>query len=94
MSFSTSEISAPPWENRFEISCRYQHLDFGISIPEGKVSHGLSYILESHTLVPILASAILCAVDILLTGDKDFQNIPLKKPIIFTPSEYFDLIKE
>ncbi len=51
------------------------------------------YIRDEKDL-PILASAILGEVDILLTGDKDFQNIPLKEPLIFTPSEYFDLIKE
>jgi len=44
--------------------------------------------------IPILASAILSGVDILLTGDKDFQDIDIEKPLIFTPSEYLSLIEK
>ncbi len=44
--------------------------------------------------LPILASAVLADVDILLTGDKDFQDLSLKKPLVFTPSAYFDLIQQ
>ncbi|MFZ4616999.1 MAG: putative toxin-antitoxin system toxin component, PIN family [Rectinemataceae bacterium] len=43
--------------------------------------------------LPILASAILAEVDILLTGDKDFQGLSLKRPLVFSPSAYFDLIQ-
>jgi len=42
--------------------------------------------------LPILASAILSDADILLTGDGDFRDVPIEKPVIFTPSEYYDLI--
>jgi len=51
------------------------------------------YIRDEKDL-PILVSAILSDADILLTGDKDFQSIPHERPIIFTPSEYFDLIED
>jgi putative PIN family toxin of toxin-antitoxin system len=44
--------------------------------------------------ISILASAILSEVDILLTGDKDFQDIDIEKPLIFTPSEYLSLIEK
>jgi putative PIN family toxin of toxin-antitoxin system len=43
---------------------------------------------------PILASAILAGSDILLTGDKDFQDLDIEKPLIFTPSEYLSLIEK
>jgi len=43
--------------------------------------------------LPILASAILCDADILLTGDKDFEDIKINKPLIFTPNQYFDLLQ-
>ena len=43
--------------------------------------------------LPILVSAILSDCDILITGDKDFESIRLDKPLIFTPSRYFELIK-
>jgi len=61
--------------------------------PANIVFNDFPYIRDEKDL-PILASAILAEVDILLTGDKDFQEIPLRKPLIFTPSKYFDLIKE
>lgn len=42
--------------------------------------------------IPILASAILSDADILLTGDKDFGAIDVKRPLIFSPSQYYRLI--
>ena len=42
--------------------------------------------------LPVLVSAILSDSDILLTGDKDFEDIKIDKPLIFTPTEYFELI--
>ncbi|MFN2269136.1 MAG: putative toxin-antitoxin system toxin component, PIN family [Desulfonatronovibrio sp.] len=44
--------------------------------------------------LPILASAVLSDADILLTGDKDFQCIEIKRPLIFTPAEYYELISQ
>jgi len=43
--------------------------------------------------LPILVSAILSDADILITGDKDFEDIHIKKPLIFTPARYYELIK-
>ena len=43
--------------------------------------------------LPILASAILSDSDILLTGDKDFADVKIDKPLIFTPTRYFELIE-
>ncbi len=42
----------------------------------------------------VVISAILSDSDILITGDKDFEDIKVKKPLIFTPTEYFELIKK
>lgn len=44
--------------------------------------------------VPVLASAILSDTDILLTGDKDFSVVKVKKPLIFTPNQYLQLINK
>lgn len=44
--------------------------------------------------LPVLVSAILSDSDILITGDKDFENVKIDKPLIFTPSKYFDLINK
>ena len=42
--------------------------------------------------LPVLVSAILSDADVLLTGDKDFEDIKIDKPLIFTPSKYYELI--
>ena len=44
--------------------------------------------------LPVLASAILSDSDILITGDKDFEDVKIDKPLIFTPTKYFDMIEE
>lgn len=41
--------------------------------------------------IPILASAIIENVDILLTGDKDFKDIIIDRPQILTPAEFLNL---
>ena len=43
--------------------------------------------------LPVLVSAILSDSDILITGDKDFEDIKIDKPLIFTPAKYFELIE-
>lgn len=42
--------------------------------------------------LPVLVSAILSDSDVLLTGDKDFKDVKIDKPLIFTPAEYFEMI--
>jgi len=37
---------------------------------------------------PVLYSAIISDVDILITGDKDFEDIDIEKPEILTPNEF------
>ena len=38
--------------------------------------------------LPLLASAIESKVDLLITGDKDFEEINIEKPKIMKPREY------
>lgn len=37
---------------------------------------------------PILATALLGDVDILLTGDKDFDDVVIERPTIMTPAQF------
>ena len=37
---------------------------------------------------PVLYTAIIEAVDILITGDKDFADIQIEKPEILTPADF------
>ena len=42
--------------------------------------------------LPVLVSAILSDSDILITGDKDFEEVKIDKPLIFSPTKYYELI--
>ena len=44
--------------------------------------------IRDKTDLPVLNSAIKSKVDIFITGDKDFLDISIKKPIIITPSDF------
>lgn len=39
---------------------------------------------------PVLYTAIIEDVDILITGDRDFEDIIIDKPLIMTPKEFSD----
>ena len=40
--------------------------------------------------LPILVSAIIEDVDVIVTGDKDFFDVEIEKPEIITVKEYFE----
>ena len=42
---------------------------------------------------PVLASAILADVDMLITGDKDFSAIEIDHPVILTPAAFLEWSK-
>lgn len=60
-----------------------------ITTPEKIDARKSPYIRDVQDL-PILVSAIMADVDILITGDKDFNDIKMNKPIIFTPAQYYE----
>ena len=39
---------------------------------------------------PVLYTAIIEDVDILITGDKDFSDIDIEKPEVLTPAEFMN----
>ena len=39
---------------------------------------------------PVLYTAIISDVDILITGDKDFEDVDIQKPEILTPTKFFE----
>lgn len=41
--------------------------------------------------IPVLATAILADVDILVSGDKDFENLDLERPLILSPARFMAL---
>ena len=46
--------------------------------------------IRDETDYPVLYSAIIEDVDILVTGDKDFKDVLIDKPVIMTPSEFVE----
>jgi len=48
------------------------------------------YISDKEDL-PILVSAILGDVDIIVTGDKEFTKVKIEKPEILTPKEFLEI---
>ncbi|UTC78960.1 putative toxin-antitoxin system toxin component, PIN family [Treponema sp. OMZ 799] len=95
----TREECEEVFEKKFPLKKELLSVFFdGISYEEFKSSEKID---EDHYPkirdikdLPILVSAILSDSDILITGDKDFEDLKIDKPLIFTPTKYFDLIEE
>ena len=51
---------------------------------------GLPSIRDDNDL-PILASAIVGDVDVLLTGDKDNDAVDIERPVILSPGKFLEL---
>jgi putative PIN family toxin of toxin-antitoxin system len=50
--------------------------------------------IRDNTDLPILIAAIVTNADILLTGDKDFSDIPLQKPTVMGPAVFMKLFMQ
>lgn len=60
-----------------------------IHTPETLPNHGWFTIRDAND-EKVLYSAIIADVDILITGDKDFGDIPVEKPTILTPRMFME----
>ena len=81
-----------------KFSTKYEYLDkFLIELPYELVYTPEVINIDKYPFIrdkkdlPILVSAINEGVDILLTGDKDFSELDIEKPDIFTPSEFLNI---
>lgn len=64
-------------------------LSFEYAYTPEKVEDGLFYIRDIKDY-PVLYTAILEDVDVLVTGDRDFADIDIEKPEIMTPTEFIE----
>lgn len=48
------------------------------------------FIIRDVKDYPVLYTAVIEDVDILITGDKDFADINIEKPEILTPTEFVE----
>lgn len=68
---------------KFLINLPFEHVQTPDSIDMEQYSA-----LRDIDDIPVLAAAIAEDVDILLTGDKDFESLTLKRPAILTPARF------
>lgn len=50
--------------------------------------------LRDEKDVPVLSDAIYYNVDVILSGDKDFLEADLKKPLVYSPAMLWDFLQE
>lgn len=56
-----------------------------------KQAYGIS--LRDPKDIPVLNDALAYGVDVLLSGDKDFSDANIKKPIIINPTLFYEFLK-
>ena len=56
-----------------------------------KIDQNLFYIRDIKDY-PVLYTAILEEIDILITGDKDFKDLDIQQPQIMTPTEFLEMM--
>lgn len=49
--------------------------------------------LRDEKDVPVLSDAVFNDADLILTGDKDFLEADLKKPLVFSPTMFWDYLQ-
>ena len=67
-----------------------EKLSFELAYTPDKPKENLFYIRDPKDY-PVLYTAIIENVDILLTGDADFKDINIDHPDIITPAEFLNL---
>lgn len=64
-------------------------MSFELTYTPQELKTGLFEIRDAKDY-PVLYSAILESVDILITGDKDFSDVKIEHPEILTPAQFID----
>ncbi len=76
-------------QKRAAIDAFLANLSFELVYTPHHMRAGLFEIRDSKDY-PVLYTAIMENVDILITGDKDFADIDIEKPEILTPGQYLE----
>ena len=66
-----------------------RHFFFFMDYTPKEIESGLFDIRDVKDY-PVLYTAIIEDVDVLVTGDKDFTDIDIEKPEIMTPAEFME----
>ena len=54
------------------------------------LAKNIAQVLRDPNDLHVLASAVAAKADVLLTGDQDFDELSLTKPLILTPRQFAD----
>lgn len=75
---------------RADLERFFKQLSYELA-PESAGTIGkLSHVLRDPDDVHILISALSANADVLLTGDQDFVELPMTKPLILTPRQFIE----
>lgn len=66
-------------------------LAYELLLTPSVMPHDSPAIREDANDLPILVSAIIGDVDLLITGDKDFEVLALERPMILSPHKFMEL---
>jgi len=81
-------------EKQTELDTFLTNLPFEFSYTPDKLDKEKYPSLRDSNDLPVLASAIMEDVDILVTGDKDFFDLDLEHPLILTPAQFVAIFQE
>ena len=76
-------------EKREAIDSFLSMLSYELVYSPDVMEYGLFEIRDPNDY-PVLYSAMLADADILITGDADFRNLGIERPIILTPREFIE----
>ena len=73
-----------------DLECFFDKLSYELTSTPLNNPEQLSKIIRDQDDAHILAAALAANADILLTGDQDFAELPITKPLIMTPRQFAD----
>ena len=83
--FNRKFVSKMPELERF-----FTHLAYELPPVVTVVSSTLPHVIRDENDVHVLAAALSANADILLTGDQDFAELPMTKPLVLTPRQFIE----
>ena len=83
--FSRKFLTKLPELERF-----FTHLAYELPPEVTAMPHPLLHVIRDENDVHVLAAALAANADILLTGDQDFAELPMTKPLVLTPRQFID----
>lgn len=67
----------------------YRHLDIHFCSSTNKLTGKLRDLKD----IPVLSDALYHGIDLILSGDKDFLDAGLEKPLVYSPSMLLDYLE-